>query len=155
MEISDELPYNDYFEYFGPQYRLHIDPSQAPNDNSDEYLWKIQEGVLEHLRNLPSVPSVQMQPIPQDAFNQEELERMAEDNADPEKRLPSTVTDKIVEDAGEFYDGENAGEDRRNEQSYKRAADDEKTQNGTSTSHAGGDVDMDADRDQSKKPRLD
>lgn len=56
-----ELPYNDYFEYFGPNYRLHIDPSTANNDNTLEYLKKIQEAVIVNLEKLTFAPSVQMQ----------------------------------------------------------------------------------------------
>lgn len=33
-----ELPYNDYLEYYGPDYRLFIPPSNMENLNSREYL---------------------------------------------------------------------------------------------------------------------
>ena len=33
-----ELPYNDYFEYFGPDFKLHISPSNMPNSNQQDYL---------------------------------------------------------------------------------------------------------------------
>lgn len=35
-----ELPYNDYIEYYGPDYRLHTEPSNMENQNSREYLDK-------------------------------------------------------------------------------------------------------------------
>ena len=28
-EIANDLPYNDYFEYFGPDFKLHITPKYA------------------------------------------------------------------------------------------------------------------------------
>ena len=37
-----ELPYNDYFEYYGPDFKLNISPSNMPNQNSAEYLDKIK-----------------------------------------------------------------------------------------------------------------
>ena len=37
-----ELPYNDYFEYYGPDFKLNISPSNMPNQNSSEYLDKIK-----------------------------------------------------------------------------------------------------------------
>lgn len=37
-----ELPYNDYFEYFGPDFKLHISPSNMTNQNSQEYMDKIK-----------------------------------------------------------------------------------------------------------------
>ena len=45
MFFSDyltELPYNDYFEYFGPDFKLHISPTNMTNQNSPEYLEKIK-----------------------------------------------------------------------------------------------------------------
>jgi len=41
-EIANELPYNDYFEYFGPDFKLHISPSNVTNQNTPEYLEKIK-----------------------------------------------------------------------------------------------------------------
>ena len=38
LDIPDELPYNDYFEYYGPDYRLHITPSNMENLNDRKYL---------------------------------------------------------------------------------------------------------------------
>ena len=35
-----DLPYNDYLEYYGPDYKLHIEPSNMENLNSKEYLMK-------------------------------------------------------------------------------------------------------------------
>lgn len=42
VDIADELPYNDYFEYYGPDYRLHITPSNMENLNDRKYLDFIQ-----------------------------------------------------------------------------------------------------------------
>jgi histone deacetylase 1/2 len=41
-DIANELPYNDYFEYFGPDFKLHISPSNMANQNTPEYLEKIK-----------------------------------------------------------------------------------------------------------------
>ena len=41
-EIANELPYNDYFEYFGPDFKLHISPSNMTNQNTPEYMDKIK-----------------------------------------------------------------------------------------------------------------
>jgi histone deacetylase 1/2 len=37
-----ELPYNEYYEYFGPDYQLHITPSNMENLNTPKYLERIQ-----------------------------------------------------------------------------------------------------------------
>jgi len=60
-EIANELPYNDYFEYFGPDFKLHISPSNMTNTNASEYLEKIKNRLFENLRMLPHAPGVQVQ----------------------------------------------------------------------------------------------
>jgi len=59
-DIANELPYNDYFEYFGPDFKLHISPSNMANQNTPEYLDKIKTRLFENLRMLPCAPGVQM-----------------------------------------------------------------------------------------------
>lgn len=54
-----ELPYNDYFEYYGPDFKLHISPSNMANQNTAEYLEKIKTRLYENLRMLPHAPGVQ------------------------------------------------------------------------------------------------
>ena len=42
VDIPEELPYNDYFEYFGPDYHLHVQPSNMENLNDRPHLEAIQ-----------------------------------------------------------------------------------------------------------------
>ncbi len=58
---NTELPYNDYFEYFGPDFKLHISPTNMSNQNNLDYLNKIKARLFENLRLVPHAPSVQMQ----------------------------------------------------------------------------------------------
>ena len=37
-----EMPYNDYYEYFGPDYKLDVRPSNMENMNTLDYLEKIK-----------------------------------------------------------------------------------------------------------------
>ena len=60
-DVKDELPYNDYFEYFGPDYRLHLPVSNMENLNSPEYLEKTKIQLLEILRDVEPVPGGQIQ----------------------------------------------------------------------------------------------
>mmetsp|Transcript_28269 Transcript_28269/g.39976 ORF Transcript_28269/g.39976 Transcript_28269/m.39976 type:complete len:236 (-) Transcript_28269:411-1118(-) len=60
-DIKDELPFNDYFEYFGPDYRLHLPVSNMENLNSPEYLDRTKIQLLEILREVEPAPSVQIQ----------------------------------------------------------------------------------------------
>ena len=91
MEIDDKMPYNEYFEYFGPEYNLHIAPTSMANKNQKSYLDSIRftliqrlgsvlslfylisfilsstrEVLLENLSKLQHVPSVQFQERPPD-----------------------------------------------------------------------------------------
>ena len=59
--LPPELPYNDYFEYYGPDFKLHISQSNMANQNTTEYLDKIKTRLFENLRMLPHAPGVQMQ----------------------------------------------------------------------------------------------
>ncbi len=59
--VFTELPYNDYFEYYGPDFKLHISPSNMANQNTPEYLDKIKTRLFENLRMLPHAPGVQIQ----------------------------------------------------------------------------------------------
>lgn len=60
-EIKDELPFNAYFEYFGPDYRLNLPVSNMENLNSPEYLQETKEELLQILSRVEPVPSTQIQ----------------------------------------------------------------------------------------------
>ncbi|KAI8147475.1 hypothetical protein BJV82DRAFT_701103 [Fennellomyces sp. T-0311] len=61
-----ELPFNDYFEYYGPEYKLDVPSNNMANHNTPEYLDRIIAKITDNLRNLPFAPSVQMQEVPRD-----------------------------------------------------------------------------------------
>ncbi|KAJ2944283.1 hypothetical protein O0L34_g18269 [Tuta absoluta] len=106
VEIANELPYNDYFEYFGPDFKLHISPSNMSNQNTPEYLEKIKNRLFENLRMLPHAPGVQVQAIPDDAVNDESED---EDKVDKDERLPQSEKDKRITGDGELSDSEDEG----------------------------------------------
>ncbi|XP_077294491.1 histone deacetylase 1 isoform X2 [Arctopsyche grandis] len=130
-EIANELPYNDYFEYFGPDFKLHISPSNMTNQNTLEYLEKIKTRLFENLRMLPHAPGVQVQVIPEDAVNDESED---EDKVDKDERLPQSDRDKRIAPDNELSDSEDeggvsggtggagAGGGRRDNRSYKSGA---------------------------------
>lgn len=67
--LADELPYNDYFEYYGPDFILDVPPNNMDNLNSKEYLTKTKYQsffnyrniILENLRHIQHAPGIQMQ----------------------------------------------------------------------------------------------
>merc|ERR1712083_825794 len=120
-EIANELPYNDYFEYFGPDFKLHISPSNMTNQNTPEYMDKIKTRLFENLRMLTHAPGVQMSTIPEDGVTLKE-ESEAADEADPDKRNPPELKDKQIEPDNEF-DGAPGKSGDRDEVSGKDSAD--------------------------------
>ncbi|KAI0558853.1 histone deacetylase 1-B isoform X1 [Gracilaria domingensis] len=55
--LPDLLPYNENYEFYGPEFRLHIVPSNMENHNSPAELQKTTMKIFEHLRHLPHAPS--------------------------------------------------------------------------------------------------
>lgn len=96
--VSNELPYNDYLEFFAPHFKLHPDIAlKVENLNSRAYLEKVRAKVLEHIRMLQGAPSVQMPEIPP------EIDR-DEPEDDPDVRESQRQVDERVEVDNEFYD---------------------------------------------------
>lgn len=125
QEVSDNIPYNDYFEFYAPTFKLHLEPDpELKNDNSKEYLEKhkyVHEPsdvafacggnahhaaftpfdprrikIFENLRALTGAPSVQMNlPPPAHMLREED-----EDAADPDSR---TDNDGKRQHEAEFY----------------------------------------------------
>ncbi|KAJ1489465.1 hypothetical protein T484DRAFT_1936930 [Baffinella frigidus] len=68
-QVSNDLPWSDYWQYFAPSYQLHADLrgkdwGYPENHNSREYLDKVRQEVLVNLRCLQGAPSVQMKEMP-------------------------------------------------------------------------------------------
>lgn len=55
-----EIPVNEYYEYFGPDYKLDVRSSNMEDLNTPEYLHRVKTIVMENLRGLGGPPSVQM-----------------------------------------------------------------------------------------------
>lgn len=110
-EIPNELPYNDYFEYFRPNFKLHVSPSNMTNQNTLEYMEKIKQRLFENLLMAPYAPGVQIQAIPEDAIHEDSGD---EDREDPDKRISIRASDKRVACDKEFSDSEDGEGDCRN-----------------------------------------
>ena len=67
VQLSDDLPANQYYQFYGPDYKLHPPlTGQIQNLNSKQSLEHIRIVIREKLRYLNGAPSVQMQEIPPD-----------------------------------------------------------------------------------------
>lgn len=67
IELDDKMPQHEYYEYFGPDYTLHVAPSNMENKNSRHLLDEIRAKLLDNLSRLQHAPSVPFQERPPDA----------------------------------------------------------------------------------------
>ena len=100
--ISDQIPYNDYFEYYSPDFQLHLQPSNMENLNTRDYLEQQKIKIMENLRYLQGAPSVQMQDVPPDFVREEDGDAEMEE---ADERAKDGETGKR-EAEGEFYAGD-------------------------------------------------
>ncbi|KAG5588421.1 hypothetical protein H5410_048855 [Solanum commersonii] len=114
IELEDKMPQHEYYEYFGPDYTLHVAPSNMENKNSRQILEDIRSKLLDNLSKLQHAPSVQFQERPPDT----ELPEADEDLEDADSRwdadsdtygeerkpIPSRVRREHVEPEGKGTD---------------------------------------------------
>ncbi|KAJ5921364.1 Histone deacetylase RPD3 [Penicillium verhagenii] len=177
--LESELPYNDYYEYFAPDYELDVRPSNMDNANTKDYLDKIRIQVIENLRRTAFAPSVQMTDVPRnplvDGMDDEADDVMddLDEDENKDKRFTQRRFDQYVEKPGELMsdsedEEENAangirrqpGAMRRRNQTNYRNLDDSGLDSGMATpadASSVGDGDMDPTMDTSMTdiPRTD
>ncbi|KAL5017145.1 hypothetical protein ScPMuIL_006734 [Solemya velum] len=101
-EISNEIPYNEYLEYFAPDFTLFPKIStKQDNLNTKQYLDSIRQTVNDNLKNLAHAPSVQMQDVPPDLLSLDNT-----NEGDPDVTNTEEDMDKRVEPANEYFDGD-------------------------------------------------
>ncbi|OJJ86937.1 histone deacetylase RPD3 [Aspergillus glaucus CBS 516.65] len=118
--LEHQLPYNDYYEYFGPDYELNVRPSNMDNANTKEYLEKIRAQVVENLKRTAFAPSVQMTDVPRDPLvggMDDEADAILDDEDEDENkdvRVTRRRFDQYVEKPGELSDSEDEEENAAN-----------------------------------------
>ncbi|KAL4361591.1 hypothetical protein GQ457_04G004270 [Hibiscus cannabinus] len=93
MEIDNKMPQHEYYGYFGPEYTLHVSPSNMENKNTRPLLEAIRTKILDNLSKLPHSPSVQFQERPPDT----ELPEADEDQDDADERWNSD-SDMVIDE---------------------------------------------------------
>ncbi|KAL5342640.1 hypothetical protein BJX70DRAFT_356314 [Aspergillus crustosus] len=123
--LGSDLPYNDYYEYFAPDYELDVRPSNMDNANTREYLDKIRTQVVENLKRTAFAPSVQMTDVPRESLvdgMDDEAEAILDDldeDENKDKRFTSRRFDQYIEKPGELSDSEDEDENAANGVSRK------------------------------------
>ncbi|VAI45502.1 unnamed protein product [Triticum turgidum subsp. durum] len=93
QELEDKMPVNEYYEYFGPDYTLHVAPSNMENKNTRYELDNIRTKLLDNLSKLRHAPSVQFQERPPDT----EFPEPDEDEEDQDERHDDPDSDMELE----------------------------------------------------------
>ncbi|KAI0433907.1 hypothetical protein F5Y09DRAFT_297819 [Xylaria sp. FL1042] len=131
------LPFNEYYEYYGPDYELDVRASNMENANSPEYLEKIKNQLIENLRRTAHVPSVQMQDVPRHSLgamtddDDAELDDLDEDE-NKDVRMTQRQWEQRIERDDEYEASDNEemekangvhrnGSSRRNFQNYRNS----------------------------------
>ncbi|CAE6469013.1 unnamed protein product [Rhizoctonia solani] len=105
VELGGEIPVNEYYEYFGPDYKLDVRPSNMEDMNTREYLERIKGIVMDNVRKVGGPPSVQLTDIPRTADDYAD-DNADEDMDDPNERLPMRQRQKMIQPDMELSDSE-------------------------------------------------
>ncbi|KAK2046177.1 histone deacetylase domain-containing protein [Colletotrichum somersetense] len=125
--LPKTLPYNEYYEYYAPDFELNVRPSNMENSNSFEYLEKIKAAVIDNLRHTQPAPSVQMQDVPRQPFGgmtdeeEAELNDMDEDE-NPDERMTQRRWEQRTRNEAEFEDSDDEEMDEANGMTRPRNA---------------------------------
>lgn len=117
MPLTNSIPNNDFIQYYGPDYNLHLVPDSAlHNANSRESIERIKIRTLQTLSNIEFVPSVQMSQIPPDWYiEQDEQLSSAQEEIESSNARPQdgdAIMNSHIEHRGELYDSDHDQDDR-------------------------------------------
>lgn len=104
QKLADDLPFNDYFEYYGPDFVLDVPANNMDNLNTREYLERTKAVILENLRHIPHAPSVQMSAIPRDGYEETVKDLMDDESKDPDQRSSLAELDARRARELEYYE---------------------------------------------------
>ncbi|PAV69569.1 hypothetical protein WR25_02074 [Diploscapter pachys] len=102
IDIPNEIPEGcEYYGFFGPEFTLRPDlPKRSENMNTREYLHAIKVEIMENLKQVKGAPSVQMQSIPIDFFDRDDVFNQLEIGEDEkikdEDELETTFTPVVA-----------------------------------------------------------
>lgn len=98
--LSDELPFNENYEFYGPDFRLHITPSNMENHNSRAELERTKVKIIENLRNLPHAPSTPFMDTPRVSPIGPHRRDDDSDDEDPDVRHKNRRAKTVIDYAG-------------------------------------------------------
>ncbi|KAG5639293.1 hypothetical protein H0H81_004495 [Sphagnurus paluster] len=124
VELGPDIPVNEYYEYFGPDYELDVKSSNTDDLNTPAYLDRVKRIVMENLRHVGGPPSVQMSDIPSLPIDEilDDPNRN-EDFEDMNDRRPQRLLDSRRQGDGELSDSDDEGEGGRRNHMRHRSRD--------------------------------
>ncbi|KIY66231.1 histone deacetylase [Cylindrobasidium torrendii FP15055 ss-10] len=114
VEMAENIPVNEYYEYFGPEYKLDVKSSETDDLNTRSYLDLLKRRILENIRQAGGPPSVQMQDVPQMKIDKSMADLQADEELiPPNTRRPRSILDGRVQHDGNLSDSDDEGEGGR------------------------------------------
>ncbi|CRK98232.1 CLUMA_CG011595, isoform A, partial [Clunio marinus] len=105
VDIPDDMPHNEYFEHFKPNYKLHIKRDRnEKNMNTKKDIERLYMIAVENLRHIEHAPSIGIFRDNSDVIDWDEFHNAFHDFAPPDIRCPDLVRDRIVSPSNEFFD---------------------------------------------------
>ncbi|KAE8378964.1 hypothetical protein BDV26DRAFT_260337 [Aspergillus bertholletiae] len=112
-EVGPELPYDDFYGYYAPDYVLDVRPSNMANQNTDAYLTQVCTKVLDNIKKTMTFsPSVQMTDVPRSPLvpaldeEYEDIVNDEDEDDNPDLRVTPRQVDMLIERDGELSDDE-------------------------------------------------
>ncbi|KAG8923561.1 hypothetical protein FRC01_012602 [Tulasnella sp. 417] len=136
-DLDLNLPFTPYLEYYGPRYRLEVEPNNMTDDNGP-YLEAMKMQALEGLRDLPFAPSVGLHQVPGTDLAEETGIRVRDEDEESElsdldvqlaQRIRDVYAAEDSETAASSDTESIASQPRRSLMSYFREADGKKRRN--------------------------
>eukprot|EP00924_Labyrinthula_sp_SR-Ha-C_P015440 maker-scaffold_84-snap-gene-0.50-mRNA-1 protein AED:0.03 eAED:0.03 QI:63/0.75/0.8/1/1/1/5/432/463 len=100
--ISNKLPKNAYYQYYGPDFRLHISPSNMENNNSIKSLDAISKKLFEMLDGLEAIPGIFEASVYKEGPPDTKFEEKDEDMEDPDENTEKKAAIAAVEHKAEL-----------------------------------------------------
>ncbi|KAF8179244.1 histone deacetylase RPD3 [Pholiota molesta] len=134
-EIDPVLPWNQYFEWFGPRYRLEVPENNMEDLNiKDGSLDAVRANALQQLTELEHAPSVQIQDTPRESVQQhlgfgrdeeegrDELDERLAQHSRYLYHLQESDTTTDESEGGESWDSDDSSTSATNHSSWRRGS---------------------------------
>ncbi|KAI0068482.1 histone deacetylase RPD3 [Artomyces pyxidatus] len=128
-DIDLNLPWNEFFDWFGPRYRLEVAESNMEDMNlKDNSLEKVKEMALAQLSELQPAPSVGLQDVPRESVGRH-LGLMDDDESESKDELDDRLAQhaRFVYQLQESEAPEPASDESEDVDSYRYDSDDSST----------------------------